>query len=125
MNAEVERKALAAIAAMTALTGAVQAAAPRNMLEPLAAQNDEATRHLFRTVGMFMVVVGGGLTASLVRGRGDPDVVFFAAVQKVGAAGAVGLGVKRRVFSPLALVVAGFDFLSGVLAFDYWRRLRR
>jgi hypothetical protein len=52
-------------------------------------------------------------------------VVLWAAAQKVGASGAVGLGVKRGVFSPLALGVAAFDFLSGALALAYWRRLRR
>ena len=124
MNDDLERKALAGIGAMTAVTGAVQCAAPRKMLAPLGAQNDDATGHLFRTVGMFMVVVGGGLAATLGRGRGDRDLVFWAGIQKLGAAGAVGLGVKRRLFAPIALAVAGFDFLSGLLAFDYWRRLR-
>jgi hypothetical protein len=118
------RTGLRAIAGLTIVTGAAQAAAPGKMLEPLAAENDEATRHLFRTVGMFMVVVGGGLTATLRRGPGDPNVVLWAAAQKVGASGAVGLGVKRGVFAPLALGVAGFDLLSGVLALAYWRRLR-
>ena len=119
------RNGLRAIAALTVVTGGVQATAPRRLLEPLAAENDAATQHLFGTLGMFMVVVGGGLGATLRRGPGDPDVVMWAGVQKVGASGAVGLGVKRGVFAPLALAVAGFDLLSGVLAFAYWRRLRR
>jgi hypothetical protein len=119
------RTGLAAIAGLTVATGTAQALAPGRMLEPLATENDEATRHLFRTVGMFMVVVGGGLGATLRRGPGDPDLIFWAGVQKIGAAGAVGLGVRRGVFAPLALGVAGFDLLSGVLAFAYWQRLRR
>src|SRR3954467_4451578 len=100
MDDETLRKGLAAIAGLTGVRGGAQAAVPARMLEPLAAENDAATQHLFRTVGMFMVVVGGGLAATLRHGRGDPDVVMWAAVQKVGASGAVGLGVKRGVFAP-------------------------
>jgi hypothetical protein len=51
-------------------------------------------------------------------------VVFCAGVQKLGASAAVALGVRRRIFSPLALIVAGFDLLSGIVAFAYWRRVR-
>jgi hypothetical protein len=119
------RKALTAIAWLTVGTGGAQAVAPGPMLQPLAAENDEATRHLFRTVGMFMVVVGGGLAQTLHGGPGEPSVVFWTGMQKLGASGAVGLGVKRGVFSPLALTVASFDFLSGAVALGYWRRLRR
>lgn len=119
------RKALTGIAWLTVGTGGAQAVAPGRMLEPIAEENDEATRHLFRTVGMFMVVVGGGLAQTLRDGPGEPSVVMWTGVQKLGASAAVGLGVRRGVFSPLALAVAGFDFLSGALAFAYWRRLPR
>ena len=119
------RRALIAIAALTVATGAAQVLAPRRVLSPLAAQDDATTGHLFGTVGMFMVVVGGGLLNTLVRPAHNPGVVFFAGLQKIGASIAVALGVRRRIFSPPALLVAGFDLLSGVLAFAYWRRLRR
>src|SRR4051794_27875530 len=125
MNEDTMRSGVKAIAGLTLVTGAAQAVLPGKMLEPLAAENDEATRHLFRTVGMFMVVVGGGLGSTLRNGSGDPDVLLWTGVQKLGASAAVGLGVKRRVFSPLALGVAGFDLLSGLLVFGYRRRLRR
>lgn len=119
------RRAMIAIAALTVATGAAQVLAPRRVLSPLAAQDDATTGHLFGTVGMFMVVVGGGLLDTLVRPAHNPGVIFFAGLQKIGASIAVALGVRRRIFSPPALLVAGFDLLSGVLAFAYWRRLRR
>jgi len=50
--------------------------------------------------------------------------VLMTAAQKLGAAAAVGLGVKRGLLAPLALGVAGFDALSGLVALDHWRRLR-
>lgn len=44
--------------------------------------------------------------------------------QKLGASVALRLGMRRRLLSPLALGVAAFEELSGLLARDYWRRLR-
>jgi hypothetical protein len=114
-----ERRALRGIAAITALTGALQAAAPGVALGALRAEDSAGARHFFGTVGMFMVCTGGVLIAR----PDDRAVVAMTAAQKLGAAGAVGLGVRRGVLSPLALGVAGFDALSGLLALDYARRL--
>lgn len=118
------RRILIAISALTAVSGAIQALAPRRLLQSLMAEDDATARHLFGTIGMFMLVVGGGLLNALLRPGRDPVIVFWAAVQKVGAFLAVGLGVRRRIFSPLALGVAFFDLLSGLLAAEYWRRIR-
>lgn len=118
------RRILIAISALTAVSGAIQALAPRRLLRSLMAEDDATARHLFGTIGMFMLVVGGGLLNALLRPGRDPVIVFWAAVQKVGAFLAVGLGVRRRIFSPLALGVAFFDLLSGLLAAEYWRRIR-
>lgn len=119
------RKALVAISGLTVISGAIQTLLPKRMLRALAAEDDAATRHFFGTIGMFMVVVGGGLLDALLRPGRDPVILFWAALQKFGAAVAVAIGVRRRIFSPLALAVAGFDFLSGLLAVAYWRRIRR
>jgi hypothetical protein len=119
------RRALLAISGLTVVSGGIQALMPKRMLRSLAAEDDAATRHLFATIGMFMVVVGGGLLDALLRPGRDPVILFWAALQKFGAAVAVAIGVRRRIFSPLALGVAGFDFLSGLLAAAYWRRIRR
>ena len=118
------RRSLIAISGLTMITGAAQVLAPRRMLQALMARNDSTARHFFGTIGMFMVVVGGGLLNTLLRPRQNPVIVLCAALQKLGAAFAVGLGVKRRVFSPLALVVALIDLLSGLLAAEHWRRNR-
>ena len=115
-----EGRALTAIGALTAATGALQAARPSVTLGVLSAQDGPTSRHFFGTVGMFMVCTGGVLVA---RPR-DPAVLLATAAQKLGAAGAVGLGVKRGLLSPLALLVAGFDALSGLLALHYFSRVR-
>lgn len=121
-----QRRALVAISASTILSGAAQAMAPAPTLALLHVGDDAAARQLFGTIGMFMVVSGGTLGQELMRHPGDPSpvVVGWAAAQKLGAAGAVGLGVARGVFSPIALCVAGFDALSGLLALRYLRRVR-
>ena len=124
MDAARERGLLIGVAATTMATGALQAVRPQTTLAPLRAQDTPTTRHFFGTVGMFMVCTGGVLLHSLLRGRGDPDVVLWTAAQKLGAAAAVGIGAREQVFSPASLGVAGFDALSGALALDYWRHVR-
>jgi hypothetical protein len=116
---ELERTLLRGIGAITAATGVLQAALPQATLGPLRADDSPTVRHFFATVGMFMACTGGVLVAR----PAEPAVVLMTAAQKIGASAAVGLGVRRGLLSPLALGVAGFDALSGLLALDYWRRL--
>jgi hypothetical protein len=116
---ELERALLRGIGAITAATGVLQAAVPQATLGPLGADNSPTVRHFFGTVGMFMACTGSVLVAR----PAEPAVVLMTAAQKLGASVAVGLGVRRGLLSPVALGVAGFDALSGLLALDYWRRL--
>lgn len=118
------RRALLAISAATVASGALQALMPGVVLRVLSARRDPSHRHLFATIGMFMVVVGGGLLHALLRPVRDPVIVLWAALQKVGAAVAVALGVRRGAFSRLALGVALFDLVSGALVAEWWRRIR-
>jgi hypothetical protein len=118
------RQVVLAIAALTVLSGAVQVLAPGFVLAIVGADSDDTSRHFFAIVGMFMVVVGGLLLHGLVRPPTPAIVLLWSALQKVGAAVAVGLGVVNDVFGPLALAVAGFDLLSGVLIAVLWTRLR-
>jgi hypothetical protein len=125
MTDDAERRALQAIGVITVASGAMQARAPGALLARLGVEDSKATRQLFGTIGMFMVIVGGVLCSALRRSPGQRDVVLWTSLQKVGAAAAVTVGVQRSVFAPRALLVAGFDFLSGMLALDYWCRLGR
>ena len=113
------------IAAMTALTGAIQAYMPGFLLHILSAETTVTSRHFFAIVGMFMVLFGGATLHALLSRQHHPVVILWSSLQKFGAAAAVALGVQNQVFSSLALIVAGVDFLSGVLAFWYWRRISR
>lgn len=124
MDEEIQRRALIGVAAVTVATGAQQAAVPGASLRLLGADDGPAARHFFGTVGMFMVVCGGALLDALLRRSPDRAPALWAAAQKLGAAGAVGLAVRRRLLSPLALPVAVFDLASGLVALDFWRRRR-
>jgi hypothetical protein len=119
------RLIMAAIAAITVVTGLTQILAPGFVLGLLSAESTDTTRHLFATVGMFMVLFGGLFLQALLDRGEHPMVVLWASLQKVGASAAVFLGVTRGVFAAVALVVAGFDLLSGNLGLALWNRVRR
>jgi hypothetical protein len=114
---------LRVIGAITLVTGAVQAAWPGLVLGELGPRADPMDRQLFGTIGMFMVVSGGTLDRALAAKRPDPGLVRWAAVQKLGASAAVGIGVGRGLYARRALAVAGFDFLSGLGCLAYARQL--
>ncbi len=115
---------VAAIAALTIVSGATQLVAPGFVLDIIDGESNEGSRHFFAIVGMFMVVVGGLLLHALLQPPVPAYVALWCALQKFGAAGAVGLGVASDIFGSLALGVAAFDFLSGALIALLWRRLR-
>jgi hypothetical protein len=118
------RLLLLAIAAATVVSGLVQAVAPSVVLGLIGAEVSPGGNHSFGIVGMFMVLFGGLLWEGLAPRGPIPTALRWAGIQKLGAGVAVGLGVMRGLFGPLALGVAGFDLLSGVLIFVYLMRAR-
>lgn len=118
----IERRVTTLIAAITVITGSAQMMMPERLLPMLAVTPTAATAQLFATVGMFMVLFGGALLHAQINRTALPVVLVWAGLQKLGAAVLVGWGVLHGVFSPLALLVAVFDFASGVLFFDLRRR---
>jgi hypothetical protein len=122
----IHRWVLLFISVATVLSGAVQMIAPGYVLTVVRASQTPASLHFFGIVGMFMVLFGGLLWHALTQ---EPRVqsipVLWASLQKFGASIAVVLGIVHAIFqSPLAWAVAGFDFLSGVLALAWWFRIR-
>jgi hypothetical protein len=110
---------LVAIAAGTAISGAIQMIRPAFVLAIVHGEATPSSEHFFGIVGMFMLLFGGMLAHALLDG-GDPALVLlWAGLQKLGASVAVGLGVMHHIFSSTALWIAGFDLLSGILIFVY------
>jgi hypothetical protein len=118
------RLALLAIAAGTFLSGIVLIAAQGFVLDLLSAPTTTSDRLFFGIIGMFMAVVGGALTQTLLRPPPSRLVVGWSAVQKLGASAAMSLAVVLDVFSYWGLALAVFDFSSALLAIGYWWRIR-
>jgi hypothetical protein len=105
-------------------SGLAQLVRPDLILGVIGRETTPTSVHFFGIVGMFMVFFGAMLLQALLTAGDHSVAVLWAGVQKFGAAAAVGWGVAKGIFSPLALGVAGFDLLSGILIFAYRRRTR-
>lgn len=116
------RRGLQWVAGITAASGVLQMARPQLILGELSPDHSPMTRQLFGTVGMFMAAGGGILHRTLAAENPDRGLLGWAALQKIGAAAAVALGVRHRLFPRRALIVAAFDFCSGIACFAFARR---
>jgi hypothetical protein len=117
------RWSLCVIAAGTFASGLFLMVAQRFVLDILSAPTATSDRLFFGIIGMFMAVVGGMLTQSLLSPAPSALVVGWSALQKLGASVAMSLAVSLEVFSYYGIALAVFDFCSALLAFAYWRRL--
>jgi hypothetical protein len=125
MSDDLLRRVLIAIAAITVLTGLAQLVVPSTVLGVVATSAEPSAAHMFATVGMFMVITGAMFLQSLLARSREPAIPLWIGVQKAAACVLVALGVVKGVFAMLALGVAAFDGLTGVLAFMFWQRLPR
>lgn len=125
MNDALLRLSLIVIAAITVISGATQLVAPGTVLGMIAPAHDAADAHLFRTVGMFMVITGAMFLQSLVTRSTEPAIPLWIAVQKFAAAVLVLVAWASGLFLAITLLVALFDAATGVLAFVFWRRMPR
>lgn len=125
MNDALLRLSLIIIAAITVISGTTQLVAPGTVLGMIAPSHNEADAHLFRTVGMFMVITGAMFLQSLVARSREPAIPLWIAVQKFAAAVLVLVAWASGLFLAITLLVAAFDAATGVLALVFWRRLPR
>ncbi|NWJ41281.1 MAG: patatin [Geothrix sp.] len=118
------RLVLLIIAVLTLISGVTQMLLPAVVLHLVGGPDNPGARHFFGIVGMFMVLFGGLAFQSLRAPEPQQTLPLrWAALQKLGASIAVGLGFLHGLFGPLAMLVAGFDLLSAVLFFAYLRHL--
>lgn len=125
MNDALIRLALILMAAITVVSGAAQMLAPQRVLSIIAPTVAGSEAHLFRTIGMFMVITGAMFGQSLIQRTDAPAISLWIGVQKLAAALLVLMGWTKGYFVWLALLVAGFDLASGALALLFWRRIGR
>jgi uncharacterized protein YjeT (DUF2065 family) len=113
------------IGALTIVSGLVQVLAPAFVLKIISAQITPTSSHFFSIVGMFMVLFGGLMLHALCNPVKNSVAILWASLQKFGASAAVGLGVCHHIFSPLALLIAGFDLCSGILGIWYLQEVKK
>ena len=119
------RWTLLAIAFGTFLSGIFLMVAQRFVLDILSAPTATSDRLFFGIIGMFMAIVGGTLTQTLLQPQPSAVIVGWSALQKLGASVAMSLAVALSVFSYYGLALAAFDFCSAVLAAGYLWRITR
>lgn len=95
------------------MSGLEQVVAPTFVLRIGGGDTQSAPAHFFGIVGMIMALFGGLLWQALRAPTPMPVPVFRAALQTLGGAAAVALGVSRGLFSAVALLVAAFALASG------------
>ena len=111
------------ISIVTMLSGLTQVIAPAFVLNIIGADSNAASNYFFAIVGMFMALFGGMMLHALYSVQRNDAAVLWASFQKLGAAAAVGIGVSLGIFNGLALSVALFDLISGIVFLWYYRSL--
>jgi hypothetical protein len=99
--------------------------APGWTLHFIAPDQTALAAHLFATVGMFMVITGALFLQSLLTHANEPAIPFWIGVQKAASAVLMAWAILRGLLFPLAYLVAGFDAISALFVFLFWRRLAR
>lgn len=112
------------ISVLTFISGLVQMIQPGFVLDFVGGESTPVTRHFFGTIGMFMLVLGGLMVQALYEAQVSRAALVWGGLQKFGAALAVGIGIMHGLMSPIAGLVASFDFVSGILFFVYLRSLK-
>ncbi|WP_224995720.1 patatin [Cesiribacter sp. SM1] len=118
-------RGIIAIAIITLATGLGQVVAAPEILALVGAKVSSTSAHFFAIIGMFMCLFSALLLQALKSGQHAAFAMFWCGMQKFGAAAAIGLGVYGNIFSALALSVAAFDLLSGIIILVYWKKLQK
>jgi hypothetical protein len=111
------------IAWMTTITGLIQIVAPGLFLPVLGIKDNVGASHLFSTVGMFMVIIGGMTAHTMASKHPHQLTLTWSSLQKLGASLAVGIGITRGIFAPIAWIVVLTDASSFLIYFAYVRSL--
>ena len=118
------RLAVFVISLLTLIAGLIQAVRPTLILSIVQGESSPSAAHFFAIVGMFMSLFGGLMLQGLYSPYPNSIIVRWCALQKAGASLAVLIGIIRGIFSPLAGLISGFDFLSAIILFSYLSQVR-
>jgi hypothetical protein len=110
------------ISVLTIISGLVQMVNPTFVLSFIGGDISPSNTHSFGIIGMFMLLFGGMVMHTIYEANTSKTVILWAGLQKIGAAIAVGLAINKGLFNGLAGLVAGFDLVSGILFFIFWKK---
>jgi len=114
-----------AIAIITIISGLMQLISPSSVLGMVGVEITPTTQQLFATIGMFMIMFGALMVHAIYSIAQNGAAVLWSALQKIGASIAVFIGIFHHLFSPLAALVASFDFFSFILLIIYYRNISK
>lgn len=109
------------ISLATIVSGLIQLVAPAFVLNFIGGEITTTSIHFFAIIGMFMTLFGGLMVHTVYSPYPQKPAILWSAFQKLGAFAAVSLGVMNGLFAPIALSVAFFDFISGLLFLYYFK----
>lgn len=110
------------ISIATILSGVTQMLMPKFVLMTIQGEITATSAHFFAIVGMFMMLFGGLMIHAQYSAEPQRPAIFWCAMQKLGAFAAVGLGVWNGIFGAIALSVAVFDLVSGLIFLYYLKK---
>ena len=113
------------ISVITIASGLTQVVMPGFVLNVIGAEVTGISKHLFGIVGMFMALFGSLMLHTVYQTHTSSTAVFWCAMQKLGAFVAVSIGVYNELFGWMAMGVAIFDLISGVLFLYYTKILKK
>jgi len=109
------------ISFITIISGVTQMLMPKFVLTTIQGEITPTSAHFFAIVGMFMMLFGGLMIHAVYSALPQRPAIFWCAMQKLGAFAAVGLGVLNGIFGAIALSVAVFDLVSGLIFLYYFK----
>jgi hypothetical protein len=112
------------ISVATVLSGAAQVLMPTRVLLLVGAETTSTTAHFFAIIGMFMVLFGAMMLHVIYSPYPNRIAVTWSACQKLGASIAVAIGIMHGLFSLLAVGVAAFDLISGLIFLYYLKSIK-
>lgn len=112
------------ISVAAVFSGISQMVMPGFVLGIIGANVTPTSSHFFAIIGMFMALFGGLMLHAIYSARPQRPAILWCAFQKLGAFAAVTIGVFGEIFSAMAMTVAIFDLVSGLIFLYYLKTIK-
>ncbi|MBI5474139.1 MAG: hypothetical protein HY961_17525 [Ignavibacteriae bacterium] len=116
---------LMSIGVITVMSGIAQCVVPDFLLQALSPELTSTSRHFLLVTGVLTGSFGALLIHALRTSDWQHVALLWIGIQKILAAGAVGIAIRAKMFSTLALLAAGFDLVAGVMITAFWFWIRQ